>query len=412
MKRRIVQSLLRYLAMALLLFLPLCAVLTVLLPRSYTAEQVLCITASERETPSPADVQTSLLITRLLDEVSQNQTAALNVIQAHGLPYTCEELLSRIEITHTENTVLLHVSATMDTPELAVTVAQEYSAQLLHLFAERFALKESRDVLSETAVHENNPFLRTVTLSVLCALAVAVLLAYRNHRVWIRRVLAGRPMPHFPGPLSEQRRLLYLRDHAKSLLLLFLIAALVLCGMFISLWPKRYEATILASVSLPDSESKTERRAYTESAFAHLEDPIFFPLFYESLPEELQTRYSQGKLERALAWESDTSFETGFLRVTCNLSSAQDSEALCRYFVDFFGTTVQSWHRNGAYEILSTPYAIEERAMLLPLLIALALAALITYVFYYVRYTIACKKYIVMPTLPPVQTKQTLPPPQ
>lgn len=388
-RRRLVLGLLCAVLVFVLSFLALFA----FLPRSYTVSKAFVFSAAQTE-GGEADFLSSLLSTRFFHEASYSQQVAKQVIEANDLPYTSEELLSKISVEYSGEGLLLHLGATMPTKEQASTVLDAYAQGLFSTFGDRFFQFEARCLPGEELTLRN-PLSQTVLLSVLCAVAAFVTLAWSPicyaYKKCSRRLFSASSSM---TPLQRRR---FLHRHLKRLGVLFLCCVLLLGTGANFLFPRQYEAVAATMLESEEDETTIIKRFFCSSAFSVLNEPVFFTLFYDSLPQDLQARYSKQEIEKSITCSADTSIELGVLHVTCLTDDSADAARICQLFVDFFMTTVAEWYPAGRHTVIAVPFVTTKINYAAPAVFVLAISVFVCYLYYALLYKRACRARMSLP---------------
>ena len=123
----------------LLLGLLVAGAVTVLIPREYSADVTMIVSATAASTdPSAASDGESLSAQRVRTyvELMRSKRLAGDVIEALDLPLTPDELASRITATSAPETVLLTATVTGSTPQGAIDLANVVATQFIKNVAE------------------------------------------------------------------------------------------------------------------------------------------------------------------------------------------------------------------------------------------------------------------------------------
>jgi capsular exopolysaccharide synthesis family protein len=129
----------RFVLAGLLLGLLAAGAVTVLIPREYSADVTMIVSAPAASTdPTAASDGESLSAQRVRTyvELMRSKRLAGDVIDALDLPLTPDELASRITATSAPETVLLTASVTGSTPQGAIDLANVVAAQFIKNVAE------------------------------------------------------------------------------------------------------------------------------------------------------------------------------------------------------------------------------------------------------------------------------------
>ncbi len=325
-------------------------------PKTYTAKTVLLIRSNNSfltDSQTADDILESVTMAQLLAEAGENQQTAQALIQRHSLPYTCEELLAAITVTHPENTMLLEFSFELNSPQEVLVVGQEYPATLIDVLQQSISF-DGYEVVYRTQEPARNAVGQALgKAAIITAVAMGLLLFFVYLRPLKRKIVAAKK--RFAYAKASNPFHIVLFRHWKSVLAVFLVALLVPFSAFCLYGDRNYESKSFLSVSMPKDIAQIKGNNIASIALAHAEDATFFTLFYQSLNEDLRNRYSEQEMRRIIQTEENVSIGIGFLTLTCHVNSQQDAIAITQAYSDFFCQILQSWCGYATYNTLGPP---------------------------------------------------------